>query len=125
MRQAERKEGKMETKLQRYARGVFQTKTAKEGTYDDAVKLVNKMSPEQAAAVAEYSQNHALMGTAADIAILAAEHLLWRPKFDRQTSARNQWADPEMRARMVTGMKVKTKVMARKAKAEALAAKSA
>jgi len=112
-----------ETKLQRYARGVFQTKTAQEGTFDDAVRLVNKMSPEQAAAVREYFDSKgSIEGRAAEhIYALAKEQT--RPAFDRREFARNQWADPERRKKLVAGMKVKTKVMARKAKAEALAAK--
>ena len=114
-----------ETKLQRYARGVFQTTTAQEGTYDDAVKLVNKMSPEQAAAVVDCFKSHDVEGRrAGDIAALAADvEQTVKLIFDRQTSARNQWSDPEIRAKMIAGMKAKTKVMARKAKAEALAAK--
>jgi len=98
----------METKLQRYARGVFQTKTAREGAHADVViKFVSKMSLEQAQAVVEYSQNHALAGTAEDIAELAAAKVwqeltaMAKPAFDRRASARNQWSDPEMRAKMV------------------------
>jgi len=110
-----------ENKLQRYARGVFQTKTAQEGTEQAAEAMVAKMSPEQAQAVADFGGKHQLTANQAWVRDLARAKL--SQKFDRQTSARNQWSDPEIRAKMIAGMKVKTKVMARKAKAEALAAK--